>query len=223
VAENAGAEMRFSTPLIGWHATARGTYAVAAADGERYEAQRIVLCLGAWFESIAHGIGIPLHIERRVQHWFAPSGPGYGPGDVPTWLVDRAEQPSRMYGFPDLGDGVKAAFHGTGETTHADDLDREVRPSDIAPLRAALEAWLPGSTATYLGGKVCMYTLTPDEHFVLGLHPDDPHIVIAGGFSGHGFKFASAIGDVVTELLVDGASRHDIRFLSPARFRQVPA
>ncbi len=219
VAEGAGAEMRFNAPLTDWRASSGGTFVVQAADGERYEARRLALCMGAWFEPVAAEIGIPIVIERRVQHWFAPAAGAFGPRDVPTFLVDRVEQPSRMYGFPDLGDGVKAAFHAVGEPAHAGTLDRVVHESDIAPLRAALEAWLPGSTAHYAGGKVCMYSLTPDEHFVLGTHPADARVVLAGGFSGHGFKFASAIGEVIADLLADGATGRDIGFLAPTRFR----
>jgi sarcosine oxidase len=218
VAERAGAEMRFNTPLTRWRATAAGTFIVEAADGSLYETRRLALCMGAWFESVAAEIGIPIVIERRVQHWFAQPEGAFGPAALPTFLVDRVEQPSRMYGFPNVGDGVKAAFHAVGEITHADELDRTVHETDIEPLRAALEAWLPGSTAHYAGGKVCMYCLTPDEHFVLGVHPHHAGVVLAGGFSGHGFKFASAIGDVVADLLADGTTGRDVAFLSPARF-----
>jgi sarcosine oxidase len=223
LAEGAGAELRFATPLRDWRTTDHGTIVVAAADGERFEARRLALCLGPWFEAAACALGIPLVVERRVQHWFAPAGDGYGPADVPTFLLDRDEQPSRMYGFPDLGAGVKAAFHALGAPTHADALDRTVTDDDIAPLHTALEAWMPGATAAYARGKVCMYTLTPDEHFVLGLHPHARNVVLAGGFSGHGFKFAAAIGDIVTDLLIDGATRHPIDFLSPKRFRSAAA
>jgi sarcosine oxidase len=219
VAQAAGAEMRFDTPLTDWRERPNGTFVVEAADGACYETRRIALCMGAWFESIAAEIGIPIVIERRVQHWFTQAAGTYGPAELPTFLVDRVEQPSRMYGFPNLGSGVKAAFHAVGVPTHADELDRVVYDSDIAPLRASLEAWLPGSTAHYGGGKVCMYSLTPDEHFVLGTHPNDSRIVLAGGFSGHGFKFASAVGDVIADLLAAGATAHDIAFLAPTRFR----
>jgi sarcosine oxidase len=218
VAQAAGAEMHFDAPVTNWRATSNGTFVVTEADGTFHEARRLALCMGAWFESIAADIGIPLVIERRVQHWFTQAPGTYGPAEVPTFLVDRVEQPSRMYGFPDLGSGLKAAFHSLGAPTHADELDRVVHESDIAPLRASLEAWLPGSTAHYRRGKVCMYSLTPDEHFVLGTHPDDSRIVLAGGFSGHGFKFASAIGDVIADLLIDGETARDIGFLAPTRF-----
>lgn len=220
VAERSGADLRFATPLREWRTTARGTVVVATAGGATFEARRLAICMGPWFEALAREIGIPLVVERRVQHWFAPAGDDYGPAGLPTFLIDRDDQPSRMYGFPDLGTGVKAAFHSLGAATHADDLDRVVHDDDIAPLRAALAAWIPGAAGPYRRGKVCMYSLTPDEHFVLGLHPDEPNVVLAGGFSGHGFKFASAIGDIVTDLLIDGATRHPIGFLSPHRFRR---
>lgn len=222
LAQRAGAELRFHAPVRSWRDGPAGSIEVELEDGSTYMTRRLALCMGPWFEDAARAIGIPLAIERRVQHWFAPGTAGYGPDDIPTFLIDRDEQPSRMYGFPDLGDGLKAAFHGVGVVTHADDLDRVVAEADIAPVRRALEAWIPGSTARYLGGKVCMYSLTPDEHFVLGLYPGDPRIVLAGGFSGHGFKFASVIGEIITDLLADGATPHDIGFLSPARFERLP-
>ena len=222
VARRAGADLRFHAPVRAWRDAPAGFIEVELEDGSRYSTRRLALCMGAWFEAVTPTIGISLTIERRVQHWFAPGAIGYGPDEIPTFLVDRDAQPSRMYGFPDLGDGVKAAFHGVGAVTHPDELDRAVSEADIAPVRRALEAWIPGSTGHYLGGKVCMYSLTPDEHFVLGLHPADPRIVIAGGFSGHGFKFASVIGEIVTDLLADGATRHDIGFLSPLRFGRLP-
>ena len=218
VARTAGAQMRFDAPVRAWHDTPGGTIAVELKDGSRYLTRRLALCMGAWFEMVAPQIGIPLVIERRVQHWFAPSVRGFGPDEVPTFLVDREEQPSRMYGFPDIGDGIKAAFHAVGTVTRPDELDRAVSEADVVPVRRALEAWIPGATARYLGGKVCMYSLTPDEHFVVGLHPGDPRIVLAGGFSGHGFKFASVVGEIVADLLADGATEHDIGFLSPQRF-----
>ena len=218
VAEAAGAEMHFHAAVATWSDSERGTIDVMLEDGSRYETRRLALCMGPWFERIAPTIGIPLVVERRVQHWFAPVRSDYGPADVPTFLVDRADQPSVMYGFPDLGDGVKAAFHAVGSVAHPSDLDRAIHQSDIEPVRAALNAWIPGAAGRVIGGKVCMYTLTPDEHFVLGLHPEDSRIALAGGFSGHGFKFAAAIGEIVADLLATGGTAHEIGFLSPQRF-----
>jgi len=218
MAQAAGAEMQFDATVASWRQNASGRIEVMLDNGSVYAARRLALCMGAWFEAIAPELGIPLVVERRVQHWFAPAGPGYGPREIPTFILSRAEQPSAMYGFPDLGDGVKAAFHAYGTVTHAEQLDRAVGEADIEPVRKALSNWIPGAAERYLGGKVCMYTLTPDEHFVLGRHPGDARIVIAGGFSGHGFKFASVIGEVVADLLAGEGTSHDIAFLSPQRF-----
>ena len=221
VAESAGAQLFFDTKIERWQAGRDGSLVVIGANGVRYETRRLAICLGPWFEDIARDVGIPLVVERRVAHWFAPGAAGYGPADIPTFLISRPEWPSLLYGFPDLGDGVKVAFHMLGAAAHADSVDRTVAAADIEPVRAALEAWIPGATQRYLGGKVCLYTLTPDEHFVIGFHPADERIVLAGGFSGHGFKFASAVGEVLADLLTAGGSAHDIGFLSPRRFAAV--
>ncbi len=146
--------------------------------------------------------------------WFEPASDAYTATRFPAFLVDRPSLPAPLYGFPDLGDGVKAAFHGRGPITHPRELDRaidEVR--DVAPLARALEAWMPGAAASFREAKVCMYALTPDEHFVIDVHPDHPHVVICGGFSGHGFKFASVVGEINADLALDGATRHPIGFL----------
>lgn len=223
VAAAAGAEMHFNAPVATWRDTPDRTIDVELENGSHYLTRRLAICMGPWFEAISAHIGIPLVVERRVQHWFAPARTGCGPDDFPTFFICRNEQPSLLYGFPDVGDGVKAAFHTFGAVTHPDALDRTVHPADIEPVRTALAAWIPGAAQSYRSGKVCMYTLTPDEHFVLGSHPCDSRIVLAGGFSGHGFKFASVVGEVVADLLVDGGTSHDIAFLSPQRFAAPPS
>jgi sarcosine oxidase len=210
--------MRFRSRVMGWTDAGSEKLHVRLDDGSVYETRKLAICMGAWFVPIAREIGVPLVVQRNVQHWFAPAPGDYGPLEVPTFLIERDSQPALMYGFPDAGSGVKAALHTWGQLTTADELDRDVTENDIAPVREALEAWIPGATHRYLRGKACTYTLTPDEHFVLGMHPFDDRIVLAGGFSGHGFKFASVIGEVVSDLLVDGATSHDIAFLSPTRF-----
>jgi sarcosine oxidase len=177
-----------------------------------------VLSVGPWFEGLTAQTGIPLKVQRNVQAWFAPRTTDFTADRFPAFLLDRDGIPNIMYGMPDLGDGVKAAFHSRGVYTKPDQLERSISEDDIIPIQSALEGWLPGAGHTFLGAKACMYALTPDEHFAIGRHPADDDVVVAGGFSGHGFKFAPVIGEIVTELLFDGSSRFDIGFLSPARF-----
>jgi sarcosine oxidase len=158
-------------------------------------------------------------VQRNVQAWFSSGTNDYGPERFPAFLLDRAGLPAPLYGFPDFGDGLKVAFHGFGQFTTADEVDREVNMArDVAPIAEALEQWMPGAAATFREAKPCMYSLTPDGNFVIDQHPAHANVVLCGGFSGHGFKFAPLIGEVAADLALDGGSRHRIDFLSLKRF-----
>jgi sarcosine oxidase len=179
-------------------------------------ASNVVVCAGPWLEDLE--LGVPLQIERNVQHWFAPRSDRFAIGRCPSFLIERDELRYPLYGFPDYGFGLKAAFHGSGQITHAEQLDREVREEDIEPVRVALEDALPGSAGGYIEGKACMYALTPDRHFAISAHASDPRIIVAGGFSGHGFKFTPVVGEVVADMICGLAPHYDIGFLNAARF-----
>ena len=217
-AQSAGAELRFETAMRNWEATADGV-TIHLADGEKILAKKLILSLGPWFKEALDGLGVPLRIQRNVQVWFSPSTNSYQASRFPAFLLDRDGLPAPLYGFPDFGDGVKAAFHGSGALTTADELDRDVQISrDVEPVARALEEWMPGAAATFREAKPCMYSLTPDSHFVIDHHPAHANVVLCGGFSGHGFKFAPVIGEVAADLALDGESRHRIDFLSLKRF-----
>ena len=114
---------------------------------------------------------------------------------------------------------MKVAFHGFGDLTDADELNRDVDPAcDIEPVARATDAWMPGAAASFREAKPCMYSLTPDGNFVIDRHPKHAGVILCGGFSGHGFKFAPVIGEIVADLALNGGSRHDIGFLSLRRF-----
>ncbi|MBV8423580.1 MAG: FAD-dependent oxidoreductase, partial [Candidatus Eremiobacteraeota bacterium] len=116
------------------------------------------------------------------------------------------------------GEGIKLAYYRSFAKADPETVDRTVRPEEVEPVRAILENLIPGASAQYRGSKVCLYTLTPDEHFAIGVHPKYDAVVIAGGFSGHGFKFCSVVGEIVADLALDGQTRHAIAFLAPDRF-----
>ncbi|MGI8437395.1 MAG: FAD-dependent oxidoreductase [Chthoniobacterales bacterium] len=194
--------------------------AVRFGNGERVSAAALVLTMGPWLRETFAALGVPLRIQRNVQVWFNPETTVYQAPNFPAFLLDRPGLPAPLYGFPDFGDGVKAAFHGSQDFTTAEELDRSVDPvRDIEPLERALEEWMPGAAARWREANVCMYSLTPDENFVVDRHPVHPRLILCGGFSGHGFKFASVIGEIGAELALDGGTRHDIDFLSLRRFR----
>lgn len=218
LARKAGAQTCFDVAMIGWDADG-DRVAVSLADGTRVEARSLVLTMGPWLEDEFVRLGIPLEIQRKVQVWFTPRTHAYDAGAFPSFLLERRGFPYALYGFPDFGDGVKAAFHGTGERTHPPQLDRAIDPGrDVQPVAAALDAWMPQAAGEYREGKACMYSMTPDGHFIVDRHPGYGNIVLMGGFSGHGYKFASVMGEVGADLALEGATGYDIGFLSMHRF-----
>lgn len=218
MARSAGAELRFETGMQTWKANDSGVI-IHLAGGERLEAKKMVLSLGPWFKETLAELGVALQVQRNVQVWFSPATDHYQAGRFPAFLVDRAGLPAPLYGFPDFGAGVKAAFHGAGDFITADELDRQVDVDrDVAPVVRAMDDWMPGAATTFREARPCLYSLTPDTHFVVDHHPSHANVVLCGGFSGHGFKFAPVIGEIAAGLALDGGSRHQIDFLSLKRF-----
>ena len=206
----AGADLRHDTAVTGWSTTGAGV-AVSTTRGA-VEAGHLVLAPGRWAPGLLGGLDLPLTVEPRVQHWYAPARPdGFAPGRLPVWLWDLADG-TALYGVPALAPGaaVKAAVHFS-----------TVRPAaDWTPaqLAEALAPLMPGLGHALTRSAPCWYTLTPDEHFVLGPHPGAATVLLACGFSGHGFKFTPVLGEVLAELVADGASRFDLSLFDPARF-----
>ena len=217
IAEALGARTIEQTAVTSWEVADDETVRLRLSDRSTVEAGAAVFALGPWFAEELKALGVPLVIQRNVQAWFEPDSGAWDAGRFPVFLIDRPEHP-RLYGFPDMGDGVKAAFHGFGEQTEPGALRREGDERDIEPLARAVEAWMPGAASRLRAVKACMYSLTPDEHFVIDRHPRYSNVVVCGGFSGHGFKFASVVGEIGAQLALDRATPLDIGFLSLARF-----
>ena len=211
-----GAEARFGASVEGWEFVADGGCELALADGARVRAARLIVCAGGWLESLFPARW-PVRIERNVQHWFASEGRAR-PGTFPIFMLERSGFPHMFYGFPDFGDGLKAAFHGSGRfVEHPGQLERDVAPSEVERAREALDAWCPGLAGAHLSSTACTYTMTPDGHFILGALPELP-VLVAAGFSGHGFKFAPLVGEVLADLALEGATAHSLALFDPARF-----
>ena len=201
-----------------WQATGKG-FEILLDDGTKVTANRLILALGPWFKATMESLGVSIRVQRNVQVWYSPSSSDYAHPGFPAFLVGRRDLPAPLYGFPDFGNGVKAAFHGFGDITNAKQIDRAINQlTDVGPVARAMDTWMPGAAATFREAKVCMYTLTPDENFVIDRHPEHANLILCGGFSGHGFKFAPVIGEIAAALALDGESRHDIGFLSLRRF-----
>jgi sarcosine oxidase len=217
VAADEGAELRFGVHATGWDAGDGGAR-VTLADGTHVEARRLAICAGPWFGQVASDLDIPLRVERKVQFWFAPlDRNAVTPAHLPIYAVQR-DGAEMFYGFPDFGGGAKIAHHGRGDGADPDALDRQVRDAEIAAARASLASFVPAAAGAFLRADPCMYTLTPDEHFVIGVHPRHPNVVVAGGFSGHGYKFAPVVGEIVAALLANEDPGFALDLFSPTRF-----
>jgi len=158
------------------------------------------------------------------MHWFEPKG-GIAPFAPERWPIYICEVADGVYfyGFPATGGpqvGVKVAFHNIKTPTTPMTIKRDVSPEEQDQLRDYLRRFIPDLAGPCLESVVCMYTSTPDEHFVIGPHPVYPQVILAGGFSGHGFKFASVIGEVLAGLALQERPEFDLDLFSPGRFNQ---
>ena len=154
------------------------------------------------------------------MHWVAPDGPIEPYAANPVYIC--GDGPGQVYGFPAIdgpAGGVKISFFRAGGPTTPETIDRTVRPAEVEELRARAREVFPGLTGPSVDARVCMYTTTPDEHFVIGRHPGHDNVVVACGFSGHGFKFVPVVGEVLADLALDGATAHPISLFDPLRRR----
>jgi len=213
-ARTMGAAVKTDERVLEWEATSRGVR--VATDRATYEAERLVLAAGAWEGELT---GLPVVAERQVLAWLDPLKPElFSPERFPVFnlIVDEG----RYYGFPVFGiPGFKfGRYHHLEEHGDPDVLDREPSPRDEQVLREFAERYFPDGAGPTSSLKACLFENTPDEHFLLGLHPEHDNVVVAGGGSGHGFKFASVIGEIVAQLTRGESPSLDISLLSPRRF-----
>jgi sarcosine oxidase len=188
-----------------------------------YKSERLIIAAGAWAPHLLGDLGLPLVVTRQVMYWFEPLGgiSQFFPDQFPVFVWDgRARWP--FYGFPAIdgsSQGVKVAIHGSGHVCTPNTIDRKIHQEDVEGIRECIAARIPTLNGPLLAAKTCMYTMTPDGHPVIGLHPQHPGIVMAAGFSGHGFKFSSTVGEILADLATKGDTLHRIDLFSPDRFR----
>ena len=213
----AGADLRFREPVIGWEPAGEGV-AVTTSRG-RYEADRLVICGGPWIGSLVPQLASLAVPERQVLGWFQPTRPElFTPDRFPVFLLEGPL--GSFYGFPvHDAPGVKLGwYHHFGEPIDPSDPDRTARRDDEAALRAFLDRHLPDATGPTVMLKACIFTNTPDEHFVIDRLPDAPQVTVVSACSGHGFKFCSVIGEIAADLALEGSTPHDIGLFRLDRF-----
>jgi sarcosine oxidase len=213
-----GAEIHGHEAVLSWHADATG---VAVTTPVRtYRAAKVIFCGGAWSGNLLRDLGVPLIVTRQVLGWVWPRDPApFAMGKLPIWMIDRPAG-GTYYGFPmiTLSPGLKVALHHPAQPVDPDHVERNVLPGDEETFRPCLREFLPSADGPLLALRVCLYTNSPDGHFILDHHPQHERVVLAAGFSGHGFKFATVIGEALADLAQSSRTKLPVDFLGLRRF-----
>ncbi|MFL5447076.1 MAG: N-methyl-L-tryptophan oxidase [Gemmatimonadales bacterium] len=213
----AGAQVRYREPVVAWGVSEGHCW--VRTTRERYQAGRLVIAAGPWASKLVPelaGLAVP---ERQVLAWLQPIRPErFTPEVFPVFYIELEE--GRYYGFPSfLVPGFKfGRYHHRREQVDPDHMNREPDQEDERLLRAFAERYFPDAAGPTLMLKTCLFTNSPDEHFILDRHPNHSEVTLAAGFSGHGYKFCSVVGEIMADLAEKGETRHDIGFLGLKRF-----
>ncbi|MBO0710491.1 MAG: N-methyl-L-tryptophan oxidase [Acetobacteraceae bacterium] len=209
LAQGEGADIRARERALGWRATGNGV-AVTTERGT-YEAATLIVTAGAWVGQFVPALAKRAMPERQVLGWFQPADPAlFQPKQFPVFNARFDE--GHYYGLPIWGmPGLKlGCYHHLRQATDPDALDRECHAEDEALLRQVVRRYFPNADGPLMGMTACMFTNTPDEHFVIDALPDTPQVIVASPCSGHGFKFASVIGEILADLATTGRPHCDI-------------
>ena len=209
----AGAELHGRERVVAWRDEGRGV--TVRTDRAEYHAGHLVFCGGPWSGTLIGDLGVSLVVTRQVMVWVWPRQPQrFALGGFPVWAIDHLDG-TLHYGFPMMPDvpGLKIAHHAPGAVTNPDHVARDPQPGDEQTVRPILREMIPDANGSLLSMKVCLYTNSPDGHFIIDRHPAHERVTIACGFSGHGFKFASVVGEILADLAMSGATKLPAQFL----------
>jgi sarcosine oxidase len=209
LAQSHAAQIHTHEPLLSWKAD--GTGVSVTTERASYNAEWLVISAGSWAGQLLADLAPPLTVERQVQFWFDPirARASFSATRCPVHLWQFDDQ-QIVYGVPDLGEGVKVARHHRGVSGSPDSLNREVAAAEIADMRGLVRRFLPNADGAFRSAAVCLYTNTPDGHFWIDRHPAHANVLIASPCSGHGFKFSSAVGEILADLATGRAASFDL-------------
>lgn len=222
LARQRGVDVRDMTPVE--HIEVLNDGVRVHTPSETHSAARLIVCAGAWAGRLLAqeaGLHLPLMPLRVQEAQFSPPSAEYDWQHMPVFIVHEGfDAGTGMYGIPDFeGTGVKAAYHGGRGYAHPSEVPYLPEHDEIVRIRKGISPYVPFLTdAPLLMTRVCLYTMTPDEHFIIDQHPVHPQVIIAGGFSGHGFKFSTGIGKILSDLALEGRTPHDISLFGLGRF-----
>jgi sarcosine oxidase len=214
-----GATVHTGEEVTGWQADGDGV--TVTTNRATYHAARLLFTAGPWSGEHLADLHFPFQVIRSINGYFEPTRPDWWTAEqgAPDFLLDVPE--GGYYGIPSVdGLGVKIGRSATewGTPTTARTIRREIDDAEVDMMRAALDRYLPGAAGAELKRITCMCTYTVDDDFIIDRHPHHPQVILACGFSGRGYKFAPVVGEILADLATDGATRHDIAFLSATRF-----
>jgi sarcosine oxidase len=225
LAKNNGAILKTGTKVIGWREV-EGVFEVKTSSGD-FRAAKLVITAGAWASKVIPMLKVPLNVTKQVLAWIQPRHQeAVSLGSFPCWMVVDEELPGVFYGFPMLPverfggpTGFKLAWHYPGTACNPDDDDRAAPEADELNLRRFLDKYFPGLYASTNEVKTCLYTNSPDEHFIIDYLPEyEGRVAVAAGFSGHGFKFVSVVGEILSDMVLKGGTAMPVGFLGLNRF-----
>lgn len=217
LARQAGAQVLDNTRVLALEPRGNGVRVITADT--TIEARTAVVAAGPWLKQLLPDLPAPTEVTRQAVGWFRPSDPAaLALGTFPVFLCETAH--GIHYGFPvHSSTGLKVAkHHHADERVQADTVDRAVSAQDEALIRGFLAEHLPAGNGPLASATTCLYTMTPDGDFILDRLPCAPQVIVASPCSGHGFKFAPVIGDIVADLVIDGGTRRDIARFALQRF-----
>jgi len=220
------ADLHFEEPMTRWEPYKDGVRVHTAEN--TYTASQLVICPGAWAPDLLTDLGVPFTIERQVMYWFQPTAgtTPFLPKNHPVYIWEDAAG-VQVYGFPSIDGpdlGAKVAFFRKGVECTPETIDRTVHDHEVKAMAAHMAGQIPSLPGTFLKAATCMYSNTPDEHFVIARHPEHPEsVTVACGFSGHGFKFVPVVGEIVADLALTGTTEHPIELFDPRRLAAAPA
>ena len=205
VAEGAGADLRFNCRVVDWRPAAGGGFEVEDADGSVFGGDHLVLAAGPWIGDLVPDLRLPLRVERECPCWFRTTvDPAtVGADQLPIWVI--VEGGTAYYGIrhdPEIG--LKVSIHHWGTFGDPDEIDRVVGTAEIERIRTWMRTRMPAANGPLANARVCLYTNTPDEQFVIDRHPAAPGVAFASACSGHGYKFAPVIGEILADLALGG-------------------
>ena len=216
-AQRRGAELHTDEPVLSW--SERGGAIEVVTPRGRYQAAHLVLAAGAWIRELLEGVPLKLEVERVTLYWFDPGGEAaaFGPDRMPIWIWEH-QRDRFLYGFPLLARGLKVARHHEGEPWTPGTAARAVSAEETSAMQELVRRRLPGVEGPLRETASCLYTNSPDQHFVIDAHPANAAVTLVSACSGHGFKFAAAIGELIADRIENAPPRFELDLFRLGRF-----